>query len=205
MDTVFGAFVYVDANPSDYLADLFEGAEEADDLAVTVEGYRIGLAKDEDVSVSLRTADEMEADVFPTAQTIAFSRGVAGLGGTSDPDAGCDAYVDLAERLYEVLPDRPLAGYALDPNHAFGMVEGGSPAPVLRGDLDSGRYNSAAWITFFPPASVDAHGRTTILDAPARRIEELGDGTIVVVADGDPTVYTEWYEVNEALELPAEI
>ncbi len=121
----------------------------------------------------------------------------------SDESDGRGAYVDLLVSIYERLPRRPALGYALDVNQGAGVIDGEEPGPLVE-EMPEGFYDSA-WMLFVTPELVDEYGEEALFDLPARRIDELEDGTVVVVAPGDPAEYTEHWDIGDELDLPGSL
>jgi hypothetical protein len=55
------------------------------------------------------------------------------------------------------------------------------PSPISDEGLAENRVDHPTWLMLFPPAMVDTYGHEWLLNLPADRVDELDDGSIVVV------------------------
>ena len=66
----------------------------------------------------------------------------------------------------------------------------GPSVPVPDGDVPPSTSEFIGWFDIYPPAEVETIGRETLLSAPAPYVEELDDGSVLLVskhpADADP-------------------
>lgn len=206
MDTAYGIFVYRDADSSMLCEQLLSARNERDDIVATAP-RNIGLADDKSVLFTVEDPSENEeyTPVFPTElDGIVLRRGSGGLATDRSSDYR-EQYVDLLISIYRALPETPAAAYAMDPEQGFGVREGQEnyPSPVTADSLNKNRFHDAAWVLFMPPQIVENYGRNNLDTFPTRRLVELDDGTVVLVANGDPSEYTEWRELATAMNAPA--
>lgn len=83
------------------------------------------------------------------------------------------AFLDIAIRVYEVV-ETPVLAYGVE---LYDMNE-----PIVPNeDVHSPELDHFPWLTFFSPARVEQYSRERLLSAPAPRVEELDDGSIVLV------------------------
>jgi hypothetical protein len=95
-----------------------------------------------------------------------------------DVDAeACRSHVDLTKYLYETLPTQPALVCSTSPVSELR----GTPLPGLdeNGDIAYPR-RFLTWLDIYPPAEVATIGRETLLSAPAPRVEELEDGSVLM-------------------------
>ena len=202
MASIYGVFPYPDGDATAVRDALFDRLEETPALVERVPGRMIACSDDTDISFGV-SAPALDSGVYITPEEVPcliLRRDKTGV--FSDKSDGRDRYVDFLISIYELLPQQPPFGYALDKNHSGGVIDVDEPGPITEHNLDCETFYDAAWVMFFPPCLVERYGRETLHDLPARRIDDLSDGTVVVVATGDPTNYTDYWDIGEALALP---
>ncbi|WP_267643232.1 hypothetical protein [Haloarchaeobius amylolyticus] len=200
MSWIYGVFAYPDGDATAMHDDLFEAVRESPDLTERISERRITTAADEDISFGVY-APTLDSNVSITPENvpcIVLRRSKGGV--FYDESEGRDAYVDLLVTIYEHLPSRPALGYGLDVNQAACIFDEDEVGPLV-GERPH-EFTDSAWVMFVTPDLVDEYGKETLFDLPARRVEELDDGTVLVVAPGDPADYTEHWDIGEELGLP---
>lgn len=78
--------------------------------------------------------------------------------------------------------------------------------PDLHPDQESlrdGEVPDLHWLNVFPPSIVERFGRDVLLDAPAYRVEELADGSVLLVVQESPVEQDEdrWLVVQDHLGM----
>lgn len=120
---------------------------------------------------------------------------------TSDWQTRVEDGITLVEDLCDLL----------DPTYAFGMhnwrtdrVESDAtpvplPSPISETTLDENRIHHPTWLMLFTPPMVEQYGGEWLLDLPADHIEELDDGSILLVVVSDISEYQSDTEIAEYL------
>ncbi|MFC7141604.1 hypothetical protein ACFQMA_17410 [Halosimplex aquaticum] len=205
---IHGAFVYPDGSAEAVKQRLFGEFDPSTNGLERIDDRRIQLADDERIQFHVE-APEYEPDapegatITPPLSCLVVNRYEGGVAYARGE--GRDEYVDLFVTVYEHLPERPAAGYLMGGDQSSGIRNGtaGYRHPVTAESLGSDEFNDAAWVMVFTPPMVEQYGRDRLLGLSVRRVEELGDGSIAVVAPGDPTQYTEWRDLAAQLDVPA--
>lgn len=205
---IFGVFAYPDRDAVSVKEMLFDRVTQSDSIDIRVEQRSIAYTDNQDYLFSVYTP-ELNPDVSEgVSVTASFScivlrRPEGGVLYAQEP--GRDEYIDLFVDIYEELPERPAAGYLMDGDQSGGLMDDDTYYyhPVTRESLANDEFNDAAWVMLSPPAMVDQYGERTLRNLSARRLEELDDGSFLVVASGDPTVSTEWRQIAAELNTPA--
>jgi hypothetical protein len=99
-----------------------------------------------------------------------------------------DATLELAEMvktLYLATGVSPLAAYT-EPKWVIETISTMEAPPFTAESLAKDRYEYLSWLTVFSPPMVETYGRETLLDAPAYHVEELADGSVLLVAVENP-------------------
>ena len=91
----------------------------------------------------------------------------------------CRHIIDLTQRLYQELPKRPALVFSTSPTFAATTT----PLPDRN---DSGTFDwprkYTTWLDIYTPDEVETIGRETLLSAPAPRIDELTDGSVLIAS-----------------------
>jgi hypothetical protein len=99
-----------------------------------------------------------------------------------------DDAVDLIKKVYLATEERPAFVYGMSKNMPGVVKELGSyPIPASQAGEDVSEIQFVSWLSIFPPSLVDMYGRERLLSAPAWHVEELDDGSILLVGWKDPT------------------
>lgn len=214
-----------------YVRGIADDQSDVQSSTIIIDGEEFSTG-DESVLFTVEDPSENEgyAPVFPAElDGIVLRRGSGGLAAEKSGNHR-NKYVDLLISIYRALPETPAAAYAMDPEQGFGVREGQEnyPSPVTADSLEENRFHDGAWVLFIPPRMVEHYGRETLKEfptsslkellppqiaegyvretlntCPARRVAELDDGTVVLVADGDPSEWTEWRKLAIAMNAPA--
>jgi hypothetical protein len=97
--------------------------------------------------------------------------------------------IDLVAEIYLATETRPAFVYGMAKKMP-GVLSDLDDYPVdasQRGQAVT-EINFLTWLSIFPPPLVDTYGREELLSAPAWHVEELDDGSILLVEWADPTV-----------------
>lgn len=92
--------------------------------------------------------------------------------------AACSHHVAVTAHLYNALPTRPVMVCSTSPTFESGT----SPLPDAQ---NGGRAYPRAYITWFDiyaPAEVETIGRDPLRSAPAPRVEEGDDGSVMIIS-----------------------
>ncbi|MUV90714.1 hypothetical protein GJ629_13055 [Halapricum sp. CBA1109] len=73
------------------------------------------------------------------------------------------------------------------------------PSPISETTLDENRIHHPTWLMLFTPPMVEQYGEEWLLDLPADHIEELDDGSILLVVVSDISEYQSDTEIAEYL------
>ncbi|MFC7072623.1 hypothetical protein ACFQJ7_17160 [Halovenus rubra] len=94
---------------------------------------------------------------------------------------------DLVRQFYQGIDAQYVFGMHSERIETIGLPENrnGIRSPISDESLAQNRIVTPTWLMLFPPAMVEEYGREWLLDLPAERIEELDDGTIMIVATTD--------------------
>ncbi|MBO4249270.1 hypothetical protein IL252_15750 [Halomicrobium sp. IBSBa] len=82
-----------------------------------------------------------------------------------------NAFVDL----YTAIDGSPVMGFGIAPSQPVAV-------PLPEGDYPSSPRRFINWLDLYPPEEVERIGRQTLLSTPAPEVEELDDGSILVVS-----------------------
>jgi hypothetical protein len=93
--------------------------------------------------------------------------------------------VEMVKVSYEALSTKPDVVYGLPRVNCRSMAEGDYPLPATAATLSEDRINYVPWLMIFPPGLVDTYGKEFLLDSPAWQVEELPDGSVLLVAFED--------------------
>lgn len=205
---IFGVFAYPDRDAVSIKRRLFDRVTRSNSIDVRVEKRSIACHDNHNYLFGV-SAPELNPDmsegvsVTPSFSCIVLRRPEGGVLYAQEP--GRDEYIDLFVDIYEELPERPAAGYLMDGDQSGGLMDDDTYYyhPVTRESLANDEFNDAAWVMLFPPAMVEQYGKRTLRNLSARRVEELDDGSFLIVAPGDPTVSTEWRQIAAELNTPA--
>lgn len=205
MAYIYGIFVYPNDDIQEVVDQFFSICSEVAELE-KINNSQIGFDRTSGLFFDLQIADSDDCSVSPQLPCLVLRRGKGAIPyveGTEDNTG--DDFIDVLISVYKYLPKRPAVGYATGPDQSGGIADGDTYYyhPITTKTLNRNSFYDGAWVMFFTPPIVEKYGRETLLDLSARRIDELEDGTIVVVASGDPTMYTEFREIADALNLPA--
>jgi hypothetical protein len=96
--------------------------------------------------------------------------------------------IDLVAEIYLATEERPAFVYGMAKKMPGVVKELGSyPIPASQVGEDVSEIQFVSWLSIFPPSLVDMYGRERLLSAPAWHVEELDDGSILLVGWKDPT------------------
>jgi hypothetical protein len=95
--------------------------------------------------------------------------------------------IEVAKTLYLATGVSPLAAHVA-PAWLDNHIHREDAPPFIAESLANDRYEYLSWLTVFSPPVVETYGRETLLEAPAYHVEELADGSILVVVTKDPSV-----------------
>ncbi|ACV46301.1 MULTISPECIES: hypothetical protein [Halomicrobium] len=83
--------------------------------------------------------------------------------------------IGAVKDIYSAIESPPVMCYGVAPNQPLA-----APTPDSRYPSSPRRFIS--WLDLYPPTEVEQIGRDTLLSAPAPRVEELDDGSILIVS-----------------------
>ena len=153
------------------------------EMATMIVSLRDGLA-----SVYAHKYASIGTPHLPHLRLDVGDRRFAHLDQEADPTVVKDT-IDLVAEIYLATEERPA--------FVYGMAK---KMPEVLSDLDDypvdasqrgqavTEINFLTWLSIFPPPLVDTYGRERLLSAPAWHVEELDDGSILLVEWADPTV-----------------
>ena len=113
-----------------------------------------------------------------------------------------DDLVDMVRTGYEATEQRPVAVFATTPDMvAFADVVGHSA--ITAESVAHDEYECLGWLMVFTPSMVEQYGRETLQSAPACRIEQFDDGSILLICNDRPFDHERiWRDVADHIGLP---
>ena len=126
-------------------------------------------------------------------------------GGEEHPlDVGSDEpleeLLDILKFCYTATEDRPVAVYSTTPDTPLDLRK----PPITAESVANGRLTYLPWLTIFTPDMVDEYGRETLLSAPAWHVEELDDGSILLVCHNHVKNWDQdCNSVSQHIDLPS--
>lgn len=96
-----------------------------------------------------------------------------------DVDANaCRHLIDLTKYLYETVPTQPVLVCSTSPTFEV------TTSPLSKTEAEDVTYprKYITWLDIYPPAEVAAIGREKLLSAPAPRVEELSNGSVLIAS-----------------------
>jgi hypothetical protein len=114
-----------------------------------------------------------------------------------------DATLELAEMvktLYLATGVSPLAAYT-EPKWVIETISTMEAPPFTAESLAKDRYEYLSWLTVFSPPMVETYSRETLLDAPAYHVEELADGSVLIITDEDPYSPSEYKHIADHIGI----
>jgi len=92
-----------------------------------------------------------------------------------DSSAAFDSVVATTKEIYNEIEVSEKVAYSLENNQPM-------HAPLSEDDLPPTDRAFLTWLDIFPPSEVKAIGREHLLAAPAMRVEEFDDGSVLLVS-----------------------
>ncbi|WP_159076952.1 hypothetical protein [Halococcoides cellulosivorans] len=86
-------------------------------------------------------------------------------------------FINIMEICYMAVDERPIAVYSFTPDTPHDLRK----PPITAESIAEGRLLYLPWLAIFTPQMIDYYGRETLLSAPAWKVEELNDGSIMTV------------------------
>jgi hypothetical protein len=178
----------------DTLRDVFENVEDISIYDFSREDPSILMLEHESVGCTIKPADSVVArgtehkPLFLGAFVSAFDEADE----VGSPPLS--TFIDIAVQVYEAV-ETPVLAHGLE---VFEMKE-----PIVPDeDVYSPELDHFPWLTFFSPERVEQYSREKLLSTPAPRVEELDDGSILIVTR-NPLNYEDDSEVAAHLGIPS--
>jgi len=148
-------------------------------------------------AVKIKAVFDDKSAKYPGGTLGKFRVQVRRLDGTADLDDAPDLWrlIESSTDIYSLLPQNAVAVYSIEPGQ-------GPSVPVADGDVPPCDREFISWFDVYPPGEVEAIGRETLISAPAPHVEELDDGSVLVVSK-HPTSGTSLEEVADHIGIPS--
>ena len=108
--------------------------------------------------------------------------------------------IEVVKTLYLATGVSPLAAHVA-PAWLDNYIRREDAPPFTAESLANDRYEYLSWLTVFSPPVVETYGRETLLDAPAYHVEELTDGSVLIITDEDPYSPSEYENVADHIGI----
>ena len=113
---------------------------------------------------------------------------------------GIEEIGKIMKTLYLATGVSPLA-VQVAPPWMHDLINREDAPPFTAESLAKDRYEYLSWLIVFSPPVVETYGRETLLDAPAYHVEELADGSVLIITDKDPYLPSEYENVADHIGI----
>ncbi|WP_336358963.1 hypothetical protein [Haloarcula sp. CGMCC 1.6347] len=131
------------------------------------------------------TRRSVDFDDFPTIQFTVKDLQYLKGGADHPLDVGSDEplreLLDILKFCYTTTEERPIAVYSTTPDTPLDLRK----PPITAESVANSRFTYLPWLTILPPAMVEEYGRETVLSTPAWHVDELDDGSVLLVCHND--------------------